>query len=53
MKEGHRPKDIFSNTITDLDCFGLDGFLDSDVNLLLGWAYAIVDFSNKINSHVS
>jgi len=48
MRDGHRPIDIHSNTIRYLDCFGIDGFVEQDVSLLLNWALTVLDFGNKI-----
>jgi len=48
MRDGHRPIDIHSNTIRYLDCFGIDGFVEQDVSLLLNWAQTVLDFGNKI-----
>ncbi len=52
MKDGHRPKDIHTNTIKHLDIFGFDGFIESDVSLLLSWACSVIDFGHKINHNV-
>jgi len=30
MKDGHRPNNIFQNSIKYLDYFGHDGFVESD-----------------------
>jgi hypothetical protein len=48
MKGGHRPQDIHTCTVRYLDYFGIDGFKESDLKLLLGWAIQINEFGTKV-----
>lgn len=52
MRDGHRPADIHTNTIRYLDYFGVDGFQDSDLILLLNWAHSLIEFEKKFQTCV-
>ena len=41
-----------SSSIKLLDCFGVDGFVESDISLLLNWAHQVCHFGQKIHNQV-